>query len=132
MNIESGPDSQTGIDMPHVLWRDTMKNPNNCPPLDIGVSPVVADSNTVEGTASPGSASQGYEMVPNHVRLTRFKVKETSSGSGVFDVYTYLSYGDSDLLNAPDANGVANCIGGTGNQCCGSSSLQTTVKRRLQ
>lgn len=132
LNRELGADSGStppNLNTPHVLWRDTMKNTSTCVPLDIKSNVVQSDANSVEGSGVP---SKGYEMLPDHTRLTRFKVKESPIGSGVFKVDTWLAFGDTDLINAPDANGQTSCKGGVGGQFCGVSMLSNSVTRRLQ
>ena len=130
LNKEMGNDSGStppNLVTNHVLWRDTMKNNSSCPPLDIAAAIVQTDSMSAEGAGN----SKGYDMVSDHMRLTRFKVKQDPPSSGIYKIETWLAFGDTDLLNLP-ANGAATCKGGTGNQFCGTSALTTSVKRRLQ
>lgn len=132
MNRESGGDPYATPaipDTPHVLWRDEMNSNSSCNPLDIRDDPVVADAHTAEGNGNP---SQGYEMVSDKIRLTKFKIKETTPLSRLYNVDTWLAYGDTDLLNGPDSQGVATCNSNAGQQYCGTSSLSTTVIRRIE
>lgn len=111
---------------PHVLWRDRMKTPANCPPLQINDNTILADSNT------DTTYGNGYEMYPDRVRLTKFKIKETAPNSGVFSIDTFAAFGDTDLLTAVDPQGNTNCITGFGQQYCGTSRLNVSVSRRAQ
>jgi prepilin-type N-terminal cleavage/methylation domain-containing protein len=127
LNYELGNDSYTGpdhnqsVDTPHVLWRDTMTGAA-CTPLDLTLD---NPDNTHDGNSS----GNGYEMAPNHTRLTRFNVTTSASDPGLFNIDVWMAYGDSDLLDL--SNSPPTCNGGTGQQFCAVSTLSTSVARRL-
>jgi hypothetical protein len=117
VNRELGNDtSKPGV--PHVLWKD--KADVGCTPLDIRINGTPANSDP-----------SGFEVMPDHGRLVRFKVYENPRNSDIYTVDIVSAFGDSDLLNVNTANGDANCIGGKGSQFCGVSILNTDVKRRI-
>lgn len=97
---------------PHVLWRDTMSTPN-CVPADL---------------AATNPTANGYEMIPENVRLTELTAAEVTPGSGTYEVRVRAAYGDTDLLNAARTG----CVGTSGTQYCGASRISTTVTRRIQ
>jgi prepilin-type N-terminal cleavage/methylation domain-containing protein len=112
-----GHDGFTGADTPHVLWRDTMTQGGSCAPINLATATTDAVSN-----------GDGYEMVPNHVRLNKFDVVETAPGSGIYNVTVWLAYGDDDLVN----NSPLSCNSGNGSQFCAISKSSTTVIRRIE
>lgn len=129
MNREHGDDNSFSPvqHTEHVLWRDTMKSNATCYPLDL-TQGLPNDGNTVAGT--------GYEMMPNHMRLTRFKTVESAPGSGIYSVDIWTAYGDSDLVKVdtsdnPATAGQPSCQGGAGTQYCALAKISTTVARRL-
>ena len=129
LNREMGDDSAKTSDKhtEHVLWRDTMTTTANCKPLDLRKSnPSDSDVTSVQGS--------GYEMMPIHMRLTKFRVMEKSPDSGVYDVSVWLAYGDSDLMTSTtiDSTGHTNCLGDIGSAFCATSLIDSTVTRRLQ
>lgn len=124
----------------HVLWKDTMKNTANCYPLDLSVDTVKADcsSRTAPSpcTSSYNADSDGYEVAPRSVRLTRFKAYENPANSGIYTVQVWMAYGDSDLVVTDTSlsqtdSGRNSCQGGSGTQFCAISTISTSVVRRL-
>ena len=113
-----GSTSNVDVNTQHVLWRDTLPNGSSCSPL-----PANAFSQ-----AQPTTNMSGYEMVPPHMRLTRFKISQQSSDSYLVDVW--MAYGDSDLV-VTAADGSNSCHGGTGTQFCSTSQISTTVTERV-
>ncbi len=114
-----GGDAQTA----HVLWRDTMKDSNDvCKPLDL-----TAD------IPSDAQSAGGYEMMSNHMRLTRFNIPPPSGNVYTIDVWT--AFGDSDLVNTQPSSdptpGLSTCNGGAGTQFCATSMITTSITRRV-
>lgn len=130
LNKEHGNDQATGVDTPHVLWRDTMGNSSNCLPVNMTNNASIPPDSSPALRGS-GSNDAGYEMVPAHMRLTRFRIAENPLNSGAFNVDVWMAYGDSDLVNAPDPQGNTTCKDGTGTQFCALSKISSTVVRRL-
>lgn len=136
LNSEMGTDTAAnpitgaaaGTNTLHVLWRDTIKQNGSCQPLDLSVSPVIADASSSDATS--GSPSGGYDMVPNRMRLTRFVVKPTASTGNVYDVNVWMALGDSDLVNT-DATGNSSCRSSVGSQFCSESQISSTVAGRV-
>jgi prepilin-type N-terminal cleavage/methylation domain-containing protein len=125
LNRELGDDSATKVHTAHVLWKDTMTSTANCNPVDLRQSnPTSSDKSSVAGS--------GYELVPIHMRLTKFRVAESAPSSGVYNVSVWLVYGDSDLMKKIDDNGHTNCVGDTGTAFCATAFIDSTVIRRLQ
>jgi len=127
MNKMLGVDDALAIpETKHVLWRDTLADPNDdCNALDLQQD-TPSDSGTV-----PGS---GSEMMPNHTRLTRFLIYPNST-SGVYDINVWMAAGPSDLVvsNMTDDNNVSafpTCKSVGGNQFCAASNIDTQVTRR--
>lgn len=118
MNRKLGTDSD-GTTTPHVLWRDTMKNTDSCQPVDI--LRTTSDSLSVDGS--------GYEMLGANMRLTRFRIQETPTSSGIYTMQVWMAYGDSDLLNIAN-DGSPTCKGSAGTQFCALSKITTTVAKR--
>jgi prepilin-type N-terminal cleavage/methylation domain-containing protein len=115
-----GTDGSTGINTPHVLWRDTLSvaaDSSTCQPLNLAL-PIPTDGI---------SNHDGDELVPAHVRISRFDV--TQSGTDTFTVTLWMAYGDDDtVINSP-----LSCRGDNGNSAyCGTSKITTTVIRRVQ
>lgn len=94
---------------------------------------ISAGSDCVAGTGA------GTELLGQNMRLIQFSV--TPASGGIYKVTVGLAYGDSDLLttynqttgvlegNLPDTlcrSGIA------GSNFCATSTLDTTVKRRLE
>lgn len=126
LNRELGIDTDGSPQVYHVLWRDTMKDLSGCQPLDLSASTVLTDSKS----AGVAGNSKGYDMVPTHMRLTKFSMAESPANSGVYAVDVWMAYGDSDLVNT--VGGKTTCNGGTGSQFCAVSLLSTSVKNRIQ
>ncbi len=127
LNRKLGTDSDGVTVTNHVLWSDNMRDTSACPPLNITAANVLADSRSTEVSGSP---SRGYDMVPEHMRLTQFNIVDSPIDSGEFNVDVWMAYGDSDLVNT--VGGVTNCRPGKGSQFCAVSQLSTHVKNRLQ
>ncbi len=125
LNREQGTDSSNVV-TPHVLWRDTITSPASCWPLNISQNAVTADD-AADGSGQP---SKGYNLVPDHVRLTRLKVIESPANSGIHAIDVWMAYGDNDLVHT-DSTGHNICEGGKGTQFCAISHLSTTVTRRV-
>jgi prepilin-type N-terminal cleavage/methylation domain-containing protein len=137
------PNASPAITTNHVLWRDIMSSSGTCQPLNLTVSGTPTDA---------ASSGDGYEMVPEHVRLNTFRVVETPANSGVFSTNVAMAFGDSDLLcdsgTAGDCAstvhdsvhqghilspaGVINCRAAEGQQYCATSSLSRDVVRRIR
>lgn len=116
LNREQGtdqypPNSAPPLTTPHVLWRDVMPDGSSCQPLD-----------------NPPGTTGGYDMLPDHMRLTDFSINETAPNSGVYNVKVSMAYGDSDLLTADQHS----CNGKQGQQFCSTSTITSTVSRRVQ
>lgn len=112
---------------PHVLWKDTMVSPNDpCLPMNIDLA-------TPTSPLTAPSKGDGYELMPEHSRITRFLVEENSS-YGTFNIAIWMAYGDSDLVRSNFAQAVPllpTCRGGSGTQFCAVSGINTQVIRRL-
>lgn len=127
LNRELGTDTDVAKTQTyHVLWRDIMKDLSGCQPLDLSAATVATDS---KSAGTPGN-SDGYDMVPSHMRLTNFNIVENPASSGIFAVDVWMAYGDSDLVNT--VAGKTICNGGTGSQFCAVSQLSTSVKNRIE
>ena len=125
LNRELGHDSDNGADTDHVLWRDTMNSSAlPCAPINLldGGDPA-AGPNTV-----PGS---GYEMMAEHMRITRLFARENPPGSDAHEIDLWTAYGDSDLV-VNGADGKTRCRGGEGTQFCAVAHIDTTVLRRAE
>lgn len=123
LNRKQGTDVDDTV-TPHVLWRDTMDNGSTCQPLNIAEETVLAD----EASSEPeGQQSKGYDMLSKNMRLNKFRLKETASGTDIYKVDVWVSYGDKDLVKT-DGTG---CVSATGNQFCAASLQSVTVTRRL-
>jgi prepilin-type N-terminal cleavage/methylation domain-containing protein len=127
LNRELGTDSNTNPQQitAHVLWRDTLTtDASTCPVPDI-----------VNGTHLNDSPSKGdgYEMLGNHMRLTRFKIEQTppGSGSGIYNTDVWTAFGDSDLVQTDPATGSSTCKGGAGTQFCSTSAISTQLTGRI-
>ncbi len=124
LNREVGIDPANPLPAPsHVLWRDTMVNSANCQPLN-----VFSPSSPLTDVADP--TGNGYDMVPPHMRLTRFTITEQSTG--VYTIDIGMAYGDSDLVHTDLATGHSTCSGGAGTQFCAISEISNTVLRRIE
>lgn len=120
----------------HVLWRDTINSSSSCVPLNISMQTVKADSNSADATAS--GLSGGYEMMPEHTRLTRFEIDKNPNDPSIYDIDVWMAYGDGDLVNIEDLTGsnssnpgYITCNGGQGTQFCAVSEISTTVTGRV-
>lgn len=130
LNHELGTDSSTGPPAnftARVLWRDTLDtDASTCPVADI-----------VNGTNldDPPSRGDGYEMLGNHMRLTRFRIQETATASGIYNVDVWTAFGDNDLVR-PDPDpaappGRSICDGGQGTQFCATANISTQLTGRV-
>jgi prepilin-type N-terminal cleavage/methylation domain-containing protein len=128
MNRELGndPSLPTNTQTPHVLWRDTVQQSAPCQPLNLSAQTIPADTSSVD----PPGPSRGFEMVGEHMRLTRFRIQQAPSNSGVYNVDSWLAFGDSDLLTV-NAGGQANCNSGRGSQFCATVQITTDVAGRV-
>jgi prepilin-type N-terminal cleavage/methylation domain-containing protein len=126
LNRELGHDSANNVDTFHVLWRDTISNSDQCFPLDI------SQDNNHPTDSYTASDSQGYEMVPEHVRLTKFKISESPTDSGIYAIDVWMAFGDSDLVVVDGATGSPACQGGAGTAFCAISKQSVSVSRRLE
>ncbi|HYH36392.1 MAG TPA: hypothetical protein VD706_02745, partial [Candidatus Saccharimonadales bacterium] len=79
------------------------------------------------------SKGDGYEMLGNHMRLTRFKIEQTATSSGVYNVDVWTAFGDSDLVQPAPAGpaGRSICKGGSGTQFCSVSNITTRLTGRV-
>lgn len=86
---------------------------------DIGTNP-----------CSSGASTVRKELLGEGMRLTRFNI--TQLGGNYFQVNIGIAYGEDDVLNlslaSPD---YGLCIGNIGNQFCSTSSVSTTVFKRI-
>lgn len=127
LNTELGEDSAAnpltgspaGTDTPHVLWQDTMNSTATCNPLPMNAA----------APSDASSTGDGREIAPEHTRITRFSVQQ-SSGTGVYSVDVWMAFGDSDLVQT-QLSGRSTCANTKGTQFCSVSELSTVVKRRL-
>jgi prepilin-type N-terminal cleavage/methylation domain-containing protein len=71
-----------------------------------------------------GSSGPQTELLGKGMSLREFSIVENGSD---YTITMLVAYGDDDLLND---NGL--CKGGAGSQFCATSSLKTTVHRRLK
>ncbi len=124
----------------HVLWRDNIKQGSRCTPLDISQSEVLTDKSSAGQV--PNVRSLGYEMVGNHMRLTRLMIYPDATVNNVYSIDVWMAYGDSDLvLNsslqpqlfnpANGLNGHSVCSGAAGTEYCGVSELSTVITGRV-
>ena len=135
LNSEQGTDSAAnsitgaaaGYSVPHVLWRDTITQNATCQPLDLSQTTVLADGSSAD--ASSGSPSGGYDMLSDHMRLTRFNIEPAASTGDIYNVDVWTAFGDSDLVNT-SGTGNSTCSGSTGTQFCSVSQISSTVAGR--
>jgi prepilin-type N-terminal cleavage/methylation domain-containing protein len=135
LNREQGVDNganpatgtAAGTTTNHVLWRDTMKTDATCKPVDLSNAGVPVDSDT-------DAAKGGYEMLGQHMRLTRFKAVPVTNPEHISEYLVDIAtaFGDSDLMTPPDSSGHVNCKGDNGSQFCSVANISTTVVRRLK
>ena len=125
LNQELGTDQSTSppVTIYHVLWRDTIGNGASCAAI-IGLP----SSFSTSAQAPTPVTNDGYVMVPAHMRLTRFKITQTTPG--VYTVDVWMAYGDSDLVNTA-ADGSNTCKGSTGTQFCATSQITTAIMGRI-
>lgn len=141
LNSEQGTDGATnnitgaavGYDIPHVLWRDTIKQNAACQPLDLSQSSVSADGSSADTIG--GGLSGGYDMLSDHMRLTRFKIEPTAATGDIYSIDVWTAYGDSDLVKTvtPPGSppGQSTCSGSAGTQFCSTSQISSTVAGRV-
>lgn len=136
LNTESGTDSATGATTPHVLWRDTISAPTaigSCPPIDFHHPALFPPPGTPSDAKTVGSG--GFDMVPQHMRITKFQINNVLANSvdkGDYAIDLWMAYGDSDLVETNLGSGHSICNTDVGNQYCGVAELSTLVSRRLQ
>lgn len=140
LNRELGTDSTRSPKQitPHVLWRDTLTtNASTCPTMDITqTDPGTAGAKCYDAsgnTACLDNAGSGYEMLGDHMRLTRYLIQQTTASSGIYSVDAWMAFGDSDLV-LPDPAGPPGhsvCNGGKGTQFCAVSSITTQLTGRI-
>ncbi len=122
-NRKQGIDSSvtpTALVTPHVLWQDTMSNPNSCDPVPI---------DTANPTDSQ-TTGDGHDVIPDNMQLTRFKIVENPVNSSSYDIDVWMAYGDHDLV-LTDSDGSNRCNGSLGSQFCATAKISTTVTRRV-
>jgi hypothetical protein len=110
---------------PHVLWRDTIRQSAACQPLDLSQVNIPTDSSSVDAAGF----SKGFEMMGEHMRLTRFKAVQTPASSGIYKVDVWVAFGDSDLVNT-DGSGHSTCQSGPGTQFCSTAEITTDIAGR--
>ena len=108
-----------GTVTPHVLWRDTILPNTPCQPLNLSKTTVPNPN---------GSPSGGYDMVSDHMRLTRLNINPPA-GDNTYSIDVWMAYGDSDLVNT-DSRGNSTCSGGSGTQFCSVSQISSAVRGR--
>lgn len=124
---ELGTDSSGAptLNTQHVLWRDTLTT-DACP------APVLDIVNNVIPTDASTLPNSGYEMVGNHMSLTRFKIDQVS-GTNIYTADVWMAFGDADLvrpdLGAPIGRSI--CQAGRGTQFCSISSISTQLTGRI-
>lgn len=136
MNSEQGTDSiknpitnlPAGINVPHALWRDTIKQSAACQPLDLSGNNVLADGSSADTLG--GGLSGGYDMLSNRMRLTRFKIEPTAANGDIYSIDVWTAYGDSDLVQT-QRSGSSTCSSGAGTQFCAISQISSTVAGRI-
>jgi prepilin-type N-terminal cleavage/methylation domain-containing protein len=120
----------------HVLWRDTLAptGTNPCPAMTAAEFSTATGPET-DPNAVPGS---GYEMMPDHTRLTRFEIDKNPNEPSIYDIDVWMAYGDGDLVNIEDLTGpnssnpgYITCNGAQGTQFCAVSEISTTVTGRV-
>jgi prepilin-type N-terminal cleavage/methylation domain-containing protein len=131
MDTEEGYDTANGYTADNVLWRDNISgSETTCPPLDIEANPVMPDALSTD-TLSNGD-SGGYEMVPDHMRLTRFLVMADASTNDIYNISVWLAYGSSDLLLPESPDGQTACRGNlNGDQYCAITEANTSIAGRV-
>lgn len=72
----------------------------------------------------PAPNSEQTELLGKGMSLRTFSIEESGD---YYTITLLIAYGDDDLLNADGL-----CNGGAGSQFCATSSLKTTVHRRLK
>lgn len=120
-----------GASTPHVLWRDSIQQNAPCVPLNIAAPTVAADASSSD---SVGGNSGGYDMVPDHMRLTRFKITPPATAGDTYVIDIWAAYGDSDLVVTSTSGpfiGQSTCNSGAGTQFCSVSQLSSAVMGRI-
>jgi len=106
---------QIGVDIAHVLWRDSPGGSAPCRPLNITLQ-------------NPGG-TDGSELIAPDSQLTEFRIKPISTSPAFYSISVYVAYGASNLLSGTGVNTA--CMGGTGNQFCATAGLTTTAAQRI-
>lgn len=127
--VTSGEFDPTNLRGQHGLWRDT------APGICVGANLSTTDPTSQSG-AYNGIAGSGQELLPQNARLSSFDIKCTTTPSPNSTTSCTITlgviYGDNELLEPdPHANTPTHCQSIVGSQWCASSSLTTTVARRL-
>lgn len=131
----------TGPAYPHVLWRDKNPSPGGCS---------ITGSSKVNLTSSTPSADpNGTELIAPRSRLSSFSIVPSAGNTSPYALTIGEAYGDNDLLCSPSVanscssgtqmpnaadytHGDLRCKGSLGDQFCATSSLSTSVVRRLK
>jgi prepilin-type N-terminal cleavage/methylation domain-containing protein len=128
MNAEQGYDPSKGTTVPHVLWRDTINGDGSCAPLQIKDLTIPSDSLSADAN---GNNSGGYDMLSDHMRLTRFIVTPLSTSGDLYDVEVWMAYGDTNLMTPVLPNGQTDCLGAKGQEFCSTTEISMTVQGRI-
>ncbi len=110
---------------PHVLWRDTMATNATCKALNISGAGTPKDRFTGLATKT-----KGYDVIPDQMRLTKFRIKDIGDSSYQLDIWT--AYGDGDLVKTNNLTRHSTCSGGAGTAFCGVSELTDAITRRAE
>jgi prepilin-type N-terminal cleavage/methylation domain-containing protein len=100
----------------HVLWRD---KPTSCTRPGVGFM------------TSPNPGTGGIELIAPNSRLTSFCINCGVAGplASPYTIEVSTAFGDTDLISSPSSYN-ARCIGGSGNEFCGTAALRTVVAQR--
>lgn len=111
-----GSNGPTGnpVQIPHVLWRDTISGAS-CTPLNLT-------------QASPaGSGADGTELMMPGGSINVFTV---NTASAPYDITLSVAFGDRSLLTGSGVNTF--CISAKGDQFCSTALVNTTATPRTQ
>jgi prepilin-type N-terminal cleavage/methylation domain-containing protein len=121
-----------GTTTDHVLWRDTLQVPTaSCQPI-----------NFADIANDHSSLGDGYEMMPEHMRIVNFTVQKSNavalSGHNAYEINLWIAYGDSDLVQtfdaipADDTTEQANCKGDSGTQFCAVAHIDAITTQKIE
>ena len=117
------------VQFTYILGYELVTTPPPLPPHQTNQSLLMNTGVTNCPTAAP--ATTGRELLGTDMRLSNLQVAQVPGSKNVWTVSMSVVYGDDTLLSNPTAQN-ANCLDQAGGQFCSTSSLTTTVVKRVQ